>query len=256
MQGVRYKTVHRTINHIEIGNGDGVILSGKIGYRDVKKHILDGIREGTWAAGAMMTGEVELARDLGCARATVNRAMRELAEEGFVDRKRKTGTRVNAAPVRQARFAIPLVRLEVESTGATYRYALVNRKIMTAPDWLRARIGLQPEGRVLHVQCMHYANNTPFQFEDRWINIGAVPNIENADFDTIGPNEWLVNEVPFTDAEISFTAMVANEVIAGFLSLSVGEPVFTAERTTWLQDQPVTFARMSFGRGYRLTTRF
>lgn len=231
-------------------------LQGKIGYRNVKQHILAQIHDGTWAAGAIMPGEIELARTFGCARATVNRAMRELAEEGIVDRKRKAGTRVNAAPVRQARFNIPLVRSEIESTGATYRYALVNQQMQVAPDWLRARIGLQTKSRVLHLQCMHYANNDPFQFEDRWINVDAVPNIEEADFSTIGPNEWLVSEVPFTDAEISFSATVANETMAGFLSLSAGEPVFTAERTTWLQDRPVTFARMSFGRGYKLTTRF
>ena len=233
-----------------------MIPTGKISYRDVKDHILDRIRDRTWAAGAIMPGEVELAQEFGCARATVNRAMRELADEGILDRKRKAGTRVNASPIRQARFKIPLVRAEVEATGASYRYALVNREVLTVPEWLCARLDLKPADRVLHLQCMHFADNTPFQFEDRWINIAAVPTCESADFATLGPNEWLVREVPFTDAEISFSATVATERMASFLSLSVGEPVFTAERATWLQTQPVTFARMSFGRGYKLTTRF
>ena len=88
----------------------------------------------------MLPGEVELALEFGCSRATVNRAMREVGELGLVDRRRKAGTRVRMAPLRQARFEIPLVRAEVENTGAVYRYALVQRETVVAPDWLQARM--------------------------------------------------------------------------------------------------------------------
>ncbi|MFV2001767.1 MAG: GntR family transcriptional regulator [Paracoccaceae bacterium] len=227
----------------------------KVSFRDVKESVLGRIRNKTWAPGTIIPGEVELAVEFGCARATVNRAMRELAVEGILDRKRKAGTRVNAAPVRQAKFAIPLVRVEIEATGAVYRYVLVNRKSLIAPGWLRARLGLKADARVVHLQCMHYAGNAPFQFEDRWINISAVPAVEQADFDEVGPNDWLVDQVPFTDAELSFRAVGADPQLAEFLFIAAGEPVFTAERTTWLGDNPVTFARMSFAPGYRMTTR-
>ena len=214
------------------------------------------IRNKTWEPGSIMPGEVELAEEFGCARATVNRAMRELAEEGILDRKRKAGTRVNRAPIRKAKFAIPLIRAEIEASGSPYHYVLVSREIMVAPPWLRARLRLEAQTRVLHLECMHYAANAPFQFEDRWINITAVPEAEKADFTEIGPNEWLVNQVPFSDAELSFTATGADEKLAGFLSITIAEPVFTAERITWLDKLPVTYAKMSFVRGYRMTTHF
>jgi GntR family transcriptional regulator, histidine utilization repressor len=231
-----------------------VAANGKTSFRDVKESVLRRIRDRTWPPGTIMPGEVELAGEFGCARATVNRAMRELAEEGILDRKRKAGTRVNAAPVRKAKFAIPLIRIEIEATGAPYRYVLVSREILFAPAWLRARLELGTKDRVLHLECMHYAGNAPFQFEDRWINIQAVPHVEAADFRLVGPNDWLVEQVPFTDAELSFTATSASPELAQFLSISNGEPVFTAERTTWLDRAPVTFARMSFARGYRMAT--
>ena len=227
----------------------------KVTYQGVKEMVLSRIRNNIWAPGSTLPGEVQLAEELGCARATVNRAMRELAEEGFLDRKRKAGTRVNASPIRKASFIIPLIRKEIEATSATYRYALVNSDILPAPDWLRAQIGLEKADRVRHLQCMHYAGNAPFQFEDRWININAVPAAEHADFQTIGPNEWLIREVPFSEVELSFSATHADTSIAGFLKLAEGDPVFTAERITWLEQKPITFAKMSFARGYRMTTR-
>ncbi len=229
--------------------------SEKTTFRDVKQNVLDRIRDKTWAPGAIIPNEIDLAEEFGCARATVNRAMRELADEGILDRKRKAGTRVNASPIRSAKFAIPLVRVEVEATGAAYRYVLVSKKTQTAPDWLRARMDLPPDSQVMHLKCMHYADNAPFQFEDRWINIAAVPQIKQADFNNVGPNEWLLDQVPFTDVELSFSARSATVELAQFLSVPIGEPIFTAERTTWLNKTPVTFAQLSFGRGYRMTTR-
>lgn len=228
----------------------------KNSYVDIKEIVLARIRDHTWPPGSIIPGEIELAEEFECARATVNRAMRELAEDGILDRKRKAGTRVNKSPIRHAKFAIPLIKIEIEATGATYRYTLIQEKTLAAPAWLRARLGLTDPVEILHLQCMHFADNIPYQFEDRWICIDAVPNIGTADFTAIGPNEWLVNEVPFTDVEMAFSARAADEKIAECLSLSIGEPVFTTERITWLSGTPITFARFSFGRGYCLKTRF
>lgn len=227
----------------------------KTGYQTIKNIVMDRIRDNTWPPGTLLPGEIELAEEFQCARATVNRAMRELAEEGIIDRKRKSGTRVKAAPTRNAKFAISVIREEIESTGAAYRYSLLNRKTQKAPDWLRGRLGLLEDADVLHLQCMHYANGRPFQYENRWINLATVPAAGQESFQTLGPNEWLLNQVPFSDVELTFAATNASDAIASVLNVSSGEAVFTAERTTWLANEPVTFAQMYFHPGYRLTTR-
>ncbi|MFN7053462.1 MAG: GntR family transcriptional regulator, partial [Gemmobacter sp.] len=113
-------------------------------YRDIKADILERILNGTWPPGSAVPNEQELAVEYGSARATVNRAMRELVDEGFVERKRKAGTRVRLTPVRQVRFEIPMIRKEIEEQGAAYRYALIRSEAMLAPDWLRARLNLKP----------------------------------------------------------------------------------------------------------------
>lgn len=228
----------------------------KTNYRDVKAEILRRITEGDWAPGALLPGEVELAEAFGVARATVNRAMRELTEEGLLERRRKAGTRVRPSPLRAARFEIPLVRAEVEATGAAYRYALVERAACPAPDWLRARLGLLPGARALHLACLHSADGAPYQVEDRWINLAALPEAEAEDFRALGPNEWLVRAVPFSEVEISFLATAADARIAGYLGLDPGEPVFTVERTTWWEGQAITHVRLYFARGHRMTTRY
>lgn len=225
-------------------------------YRDVKADILRQITQGEMAPGSTMPNEVDLAVRYGCARATVNRAMRELADDGFIERRRKAGSRVRQNPVRQARFNIPLVRQEVEEIGATYRYALVSRTIAPATDVLRARLGLSGSDRLMHLVCMHYADGAPYQHENRWINLSATPDAEAFDFATSGPNEWLVAQVPYTDVQISFQAIQADASFAEHLGCGQGDALFQVERTTRQGDQTVTFVQLTYRRGHRMTTTY
>lgn len=231
------------------------VPKGKMSYRDIKKVVLDRIQNRIWAPDSLLPGEIELAEEFSSTRTTVNRALRELAEEGFLERKRKAGTRVLHSPIRKAQFTIPLVRDEVAETGATYRYSLVKRDLMPAPSWLTAKLALTPDRDVLHLQCMHFADNEPFQLEKRWIVVESVPEVMDADFTQSGPNDWLVQKVPFSNLELSFFATKADEETAKFLDASVGDPIFATHRTTWLRQQPVTHAVLYFKPGYRMTTR-
>ena len=231
-------------------------MEQKVTFRQVKQEVLARIRANIWAPGALLPGEVDLAAEFGCARATISRAMRELTDEGIIERRRKAGTRVKMAPIRQVKFEIPLLRVEISSTGSAYRYALVSREVVEAPDWLRARLALAQGARLLHMECMHYADNAPFQYEDRWINLSAVPEAENADFTAENPNEWLVRAVPFSDAAVRFSATAATEALGRFLSVSPHSPLFTVDRATWISGQAVTNARLYHTPGYEMVALY
>ncbi len=230
-------------------------LPARTTHGEVRADLLRRITRGDWGPGTLLPGEVELAASYGCARATVARAMRALAEEGLIERRRKAGTRVRASPRRQARFDIPLVRREIEARGAAYRYALLGREILGAPDWLRARLGLGTGCEVLHLCCLHHADGTPYQHEDRWISLAALPQAREADFAETGPNEWLVATVPFSEAEIAFLAAPADPRLAGRLGCEPGAALFGIERTTWWEGRALTHVRLHHRPGHRMTTR-
>jgi len=221
-------------------------------FRAIKEEMERRIATRQWAPGATIPGEEELAREFGSARATVNRALQELARAGVVERKRKAGTRVALHPVREARFVIPLVRQEIEADGAAYRYVLLSREVEEAPELVRARLGVS--GRLLHLRCLHFADEAPFQFEDRWINTSVVPTALDQTFADLGPNEWLVHNAPFSRADFSFRAARASRQEADVLGLAAEEAVFVAERITFIGDNPVTLVRMVHPPTYVLRT--
>ncbi len=225
----------------------------RTGFREVREEILRRIRDKIWTPGAAMPNETDLAAELGCARATVNRAMRELAEEGVLERKRKAGTRVASAPVRRAQLKIPLVRTEVEATGARYRYRRLSHRIMAAPTDVKPFMNV---GEVVGLTCLHLADDSPFQVEHRWISLVGVPSARSETFLDVSPNEWLVKEVPFTDVEVTFSAQTASDEVAKLMEQPLGVPVFVTERATWAEGIFITFARLHHPQSYRMTARY
>ena len=221
----------------------------RISYLDVKGAILGQIRAGELAPGDMVPGEAALAGEFGCARVTVNRALRELAEAGVVERRRKAGTRVLAATPRDAELEVPSVRAEIEATGAQYRYELLARRLAVPPKADRVALGLAAGAKALHLRCRHWAlergaGENVHQFEDRWINLEVVPSARAADFAAIGPNDWLIRAMPLSRVEHVFSAANASMAEAELLGVEAGAAVFVVERRPWIDGRAITRARL------------
>lgn len=224
-------------------------------FHAIKAEMARRIAERVWAPGALIPGEEVLAVEFDCARATVNRALQELARGGVVVRKRKAGTRVALHPMREARFVIPIVRQEIENKGGSYRFHLLSNGVEKAPQAVSARLGLANGKKMLHVRSLHLSDGKPYQYEDRWVNLDAVPSIRHETFETISPNEWLVTHSPFSQAEIVFHAGLADTEEAEILGVGEKDSVFIIERLTYLPQKPITYVRMIHPGSHRMVTQ-
>lgn len=219
-------------------------------YAEVSSRISDGL----WRPGDLIPGEVELAAEFGCARATVNRALRQLAEEGFLDRRRKAGTRVALHPVRKAMLDISITRLEVEQRGGRYDHEVLTRAQKRPPKYIQKILG-EPKSTALYLTTLHRSDGKPFMYETRWINTDIVPQILDADLTGISANEWLVENVLFTTGEITFSAANATETEAEILQIEKGKAIFVANRTTWNGPQAITAVRLAYVSTFEMRTR-
>lgn len=224
------------------------------GWQAIQDDVLQRIRDGEWKRGEIIPNEVELAEAFGCSRMTVNRALQALADSGVLDRRRKAGTRVALHPIRKATLPIPIIRHEIEGHGRAYGYRLLQRKRSTPPSAVRAGMQLRSKAAVLRVSALHLADDTPYVFEDRWINIEAVPEIVEADLEERSANEWLVGNAPFTHGDIAFTAAGATAREADILKTVPDTALFVIERLTWNGETAITSARLAFTPGYRMCT--
>lgn len=224
------------------------------GWQAIQDDVLRRIRDGEWKRGEIIPSEVELAAAFGCSRATVNRALQALADAGILDRRRKAGTRVALHPVRKATLPIPIIRHEIEGRDQAYGYRLLHRKRCVPPNDVRAVMQLDAKTAVLRVKALHLADGAPYVYEDRWINIEAVPAIAEADLSERSANEWLVVHAPFTHGDIAFTAARATETEADHLATKPDEALFVIERLTFDTEIAITSVRLVFAPGYRMNT--
>ena len=224
-----------------------------ISHHRIREAIRERIAAGEWALGERIPGEAALAEEYGCARTTVNRALRTLAEEGIVERKRKGGTRIRPLPLPQAQLKIPIIREQVEAGGARYDHAILARERESQPPAeIATRMRLPGANRLAFCETLHRADNQPFAFERRWVNPRVVPGFADADLTALSANEWLVRTVPLTTGEVALSASAAEPAIAEALATNPGTALFTMQRTTWLDDQPVTSIDLYYRPGYRL----
>lgn len=223
-------------------------------WQGVQEEVLRRIRSHEWPPGALIPPETELAREFGCARATVNRALRELAEAGLLDRRRRAGTRVALDPVRKATLEITVLRHEIEARGASYGYALVSREEAAPPAHVRSKMELDAAARPLHVRALHMASGLPYAYEDRWIDLDTVPELRAVDLGQISANEWLVRHAPYTSGDLALYAAEATAEVAGALDCPERAAVLTMERVTRLASRSITFVRLTFRPGHALQT--
>lgn len=225
-----------------------------ITWQAIQAEALRRIRDREWKPGEAIPHEAALAEEFGCARATVNRALRELAKAGLLERRRKAGTRVPLNPVRKATFEIPIIRQDVEARGLAHGYRLLERNEAAAPKEVLARLRLPARTRLLHVAALHLADDAPFCIEDRWINPATVPELGGADFSAVSANEWLVQNAAFSGGDIEFFALPAEAWHASLLGCAEGAALFAIERTTWAGARPITAVRLAYAPGYRMRT--
>lgn len=212
------------------------------------------IVEGEWRQGDRIPDEADLAIEFDAARATVNKALQLLADDGLLDRRRKAGTRVKIDPVRKASFTISIVREQVEQAGMAYSYRVVAQRESPAPDEVAARIGLAKGKILVRMRAIHYANGQPFQLEDRWLNPRAMPGLAGVDFQHLNANEWLVRNAPYLRAELAFSAENANRRDARLLGTQPGRALLVLYRTTWNDLGPITTVRVAFQPGHMVGT--
>jgi GntR family histidine utilization transcriptional repressor len=208
------------------------------------------IVEREWRQGDRIPDEADLATEFGAARATVNKALQLLADEGLLDRRRRAGTRVAVGPASKATFTIPVIREQVEQAGMTYSHRVVAQRRRPLPGALAERLGLAAGAPLLHLWTVHYGDGRPFQCEERWINPRAVPDVETVDFRQINPNEWLVRNAPYLRADLAFSAANADARTARLLETSPGQALLILQRTTWNDLGAITTVRLACHPGY------
>ena len=231
--------------------------SGKPTYKQIRLDIERRILTGEWPPGHRIPFEHQLMVRYGCSRMTVSKALSELAQAELIERRRRAGTFVRRPNFLSAVLQITDIRAEISALGRSYRYELIKSTRRAASAGDRSRLGVQRTGRVVAIACRHCADGVPFAIEDRLIDLDAVPEAAKANFAIEPPGSWLLHHVPWTEAEHSISAIVADEAAAAALGIAIGAPCLVIDRRTWRSGRTLTAVRLIYpGESHTLVARF
>jgi GntR family histidine utilization transcriptional repressor len=226
-------------------------------HQRIRSDIESRILSGEWPPGHRLPFEHEIMDTYSCARMTANKVLSALAASGLVERRRRAGSFVARPKVHSAVLQIPDLKAEVESRGERYGYELLERQQRSATREDRGRLEVHLRDPVLAVRCRHDAAGQPFALEDRLLNLKSVPDASLQDFSTVPPSTWLVDHVPWTEAEHRISAFNADASVAAELAIDVGAACLVVERWTWRNGEPITAVRFTHpAQLYDLVARF
>jgi GntR family histidine utilization transcriptional repressor len=226
-------------------------------YRQIRRAIARKITHREWRPGHRIPFENELTASLGVSRMTVNRAIDALAAEGLIVRRRKAGSFVAEQQTLDAPLTILSAEAEARAAGAEYVYERLSRTVEATPREL-VETGAFPHGASLvRIRARHLADGRPMMAELRWINLDVVPAAAGEPFETIAPGAWLLDHMPWSDAEHVITATAADDEIAEQLATRPGAACLRIQRRTWSGDANVTLVQLTYpGESKRLVGRF
>ena len=222
-------------------------------YQQVKNFITERIDSGEWDIDQRVPSENELVAELGISRMTVNRALRELTEEGRLRRVQGLGTFVADPRPQVELLELRNIADEIRNRGHEHAADVIMLESLIA-DADAARALRVAEGATVF---RHRENGLPIQLENRLVNPALAPDYLSVDFTRTTPNEYLTEVAPATDVEHLVEAIIPNAHACELLQMPRDAPGLLLNRRTRAGDRVVSRAWLTHPASrFRLGARF
>ena len=196
-------------------------------YDSIREDLLSKIKDGTYAEGQTIPSEIELAQAYGVSRPTVRQAVQLLADEGYLERRRRRGTIVTRPKVRQS-FTMTISSFEdaMRLAGSLPRTnVLVFRTEPAGAEAARA-LGLPEGADVYRLVRLRYADDVPNVFVESYVPCEPYPGLEGFDLNQVSLYDAMERcGRPVVSAHRRLEAIRADGPTAALLDVEPGDPL-------------------------------
>ena len=160
-------------------------------YYQLKEHIKQKILDGTFQEGDLIPSERELNDLYELSSTTIRRALNDLVQENYLERKAGKGTFVRIRKVKRDLRKVLGFTNNMREMGLTPSTRILSQKVVPANGFARERMGLPKGAKVLRLQRLRLANDVPMMLETRYIRTDLCPDIHKED---LSSSLWKVFE--------------------------------------------------------------
>lgn len=225
-------------------------------FQQIKDFLIQKIESREWPVGSKVPTEAELCKQFSVSRMTVNKAMRDLVNSGWLERTPRLGTFVCQPKAESPLVDIRNIAEEISARGQKHHSKIITLQRISAAEDVAMRLGLKLGSDVYKSEIVHFADDVPIQVELRWVNPTFAPDYLNQDFNQITPNHYLMKTCPLGTIEHTVEAILPPAHIALQLQIDANQPCLLLHRRTWSENQLVSAALLYHpGNRYKLSAR-
>jgi len=226
-------------------------------YQQLKDFIIEQISSGELQPTDRVPSENELVESKQVSRMTANRALRELTDEGYVERVAGRGTFVSDYRSRSDLLEVQNIADEIAGRGHKHSSQVVRQSLQRARGEIAKALHVEQGVDIFHLLLVHYEDGVSIQVEDRYVLASFAPQCLDQDFSAVTPSAYLTGVAPLQEAEQVVRAGIPNAAVCAQLQMKQGQPSLIVLRRTWSKGHPVTFARLHHpGDRYELTGHY
>lgn len=195
----------------------------------LKQNLLSLIQQN--GEGGRLPPERELSERFDVARETLRRCLRELENEGLLERKQGAGTFVSGQPVVKQPQLLSFSE-EMRERGLLPSSELLSTRVVAAGAKLAQRLKLVPGSGLLELRRLRLANDEPMALETVYLSQALLPGLEPADLAQGSLYELLQRNygIQIRSATQQIQATVLSEEEADALDVPPFSPALLIER--------------------------
>jgi len=206
-------------------------------YYQLKEDIKQKILRGDLKEGDLLPSEREFSERYDISSTTIRRALNDLVHENFLERKAGKGTFVRLGKVKRDLRKVLGFTQNMTEMGLTPSTKVLNKKVVQANAFARDRLGLKKGTKIVRLNRLRLANDTPMMLETRYIRTDLCPGIQDQD---LSSSLWKVFEHVYGYKPYRHSQNVRIVKISGgsasLLGLKDASLVFLIKGVTYLEN--------------------
>lgn len=217
-------------------------------YHQLEELVKNQIDTGQLQPDQAIPSEREFAEQYQISRMTVRQALTNLVNEGFLYRKKGTGTFVNKRKVEQVLQGLTSFSEHMLERGLTPSSQMISYETVPANKSVAEKLHIQPDEPVLRIERIRLADNVPMAIETTYMPSTLTTGLTKEQaMDSI--YQYIEDDLGLTikEAQQELEAILASSKNAKSLLIEKGSPVLRITQTSYLEDDtPFEYVKSLF----------
>ena len=218
-------------------------------YAALEAQIAAGIANGEFPVGSQLPTENDLIQRFAVSRTTVRKAIQNLADRGFVEIRRGTGTFVAQPRITQELTELTGFVEDMDALGYAPSARLIEQGVVAADARVAQHLAVPVGTHVMRIRRLRLANGVGVSLDETYLPVEIGEKIVTHDLDA-EPIFTLLEQrydIPLIEAEYKLEAIAADQGVAAALEVEVGSPIFLIERTSYTAGaRPIDYEKLHY----------